>query len=180
MTKPEDRTVLVVDDEDDIREYFATVLEDAGFNVMTAIDGNEAIERMKEKKPDYISLDLVMPNKSGLKLLREMRRNKEWATIPFVIVTAHATDELGREDLRNILADKTFSGQGIYLEKPIIPEEYLNFICNELNVTLDDREKKPDIYHLKHELEDLIDDADAGDLNEIIKLLKQKKKREKK
>jgi CheY-like chemotaxis protein len=70
MARPEDKTVLVVDDEEDVREYFAMALEDAGFNVLRAANGNEALERIREKTPDFISLDLVMPEKSGIRLLR--------------------------------------------------------------------------------------------------------------
>jgi len=95
MTKPEDKTILVVDDEDDVRNYFAEVLLDAGFNVVTAADGEEALDKIKEQKPDFISLDLVMPKKSGIKFLYELRHNKLWANIPVVIVTAHAHDKLG-------------------------------------------------------------------------------------
>ncbi len=92
MTKPEEKTVLVVDDEEDVREFLSTVLEDAGFNVVTAADGVEALERIKEKVPDFISLDLVMPKKSGIKFLYELRHNKEWIKIPVVIVTHEARE----------------------------------------------------------------------------------------
>ena len=69
MTRPEDKTILVVDDEEDIREYLSTVLEDAGFNVVTAADGQEALERVETTIPDFISLDLVMPKKIGYQVL---------------------------------------------------------------------------------------------------------------
>ena len=134
MAKPEDKTVLVVDDEEDVREYFAMALEDAGFNVQRAENGNVALERIKEKSPDFISLDLVMPEKSGIKLLYELRQHKEWKRIPFVVVTAHARDDAGRGDLQEILSDKTFSGPQMYLEKPVEAEQYVAFICEQLGV----------------------------------------------
>lgn len=65
MTRAEDKTVLIVEDEPDVRLFLQTVVEDAGFNVMTAADGEEALKRAREKKPDFISLDLILPRKSG-------------------------------------------------------------------------------------------------------------------
>jgi CheY-like chemotaxis protein len=65
MDDIKNKTVLIVDDEPDIRLFLKTVLEDAGFNVMTANNGKHALERIKECKPDLISLDLVMPKMGG-------------------------------------------------------------------------------------------------------------------
>ena len=67
MTRPEDKTVLIVDDEPNVRDYLAQILRDAGFGVVTAGDGDEALEIIRENPPDFISLDLVMPRKSGHK-----------------------------------------------------------------------------------------------------------------
>ncbi|MCP4901855.1 MAG: response regulator, partial [bacterium] len=75
--KPEDVTVLVVDDEPDIAIYLASVLEDAGINVVTANDGEMALEAIQRQVPDLISLDLVMPRKSGIRLMMELRKNRE-------------------------------------------------------------------------------------------------------
>lgn len=128
MSKADEKTILVVDDEPDIRIYLKTLLEDEGFNVMTAADGDEALQRIKEKKPDFISLDLVMPRKSGIKLYYELRRNKEWSKIPVVIVTAHARDEIGKKDLKELFDGKVISGPKVYLEKPVKPQDFVNLI----------------------------------------------------
>ena len=117
MVTPQERTILVVDDEEDVRDYFADILRDAGFQVVTAADGEEALKRVSEKIPDFISLDLVMPRKSGIKFLYELRHNRDWMNIPVVIVTAHAHDNLGKEDFRDIFQEKSFSGPKFYLDK---------------------------------------------------------------
>ena len=96
MERAEDKTILVVDDEPNVRQYLMTILQDAGFKVVTAGDGVEALEVIKRSIPDFISLDLIMPKKSGHRLLHELRRNKLWSRIPVLIVTAHAQDELGK------------------------------------------------------------------------------------
>ena len=87
MARAEEKTVLVVDDEPDVLGFLQSALDDAGFHVLTASDGNEAIECLKNHRVDFISLDLVMPNKSGARCLYEIRKNKEWSRIPVVIVT---------------------------------------------------------------------------------------------
>jgi CheY-like chemotaxis protein len=173
MAKPDDKTVLVVDDEEDVREYFAMALEDAGFDVQRAENGNEALERVKEKTPDFISLDLVMPEKSGIKFLYELRQNKEWRRIPFVVVTAHARDDAGRGDLDEILSSKTFSGPKMYLEKPVEAEQYVAFICEQLGVEHEGEPVVKDTTRLQSELQELSKSVDPEKLAEAIRLLKK-------
>jgi CheY-like chemotaxis protein len=173
MARPEDKTVLVVDDEEDVREYLAMALEDAGFNVQRASDGNEALDRIREKAPDFISLDLVMPGKSGIKLIHELRRNKTWKSIPFVVVTAHASDDLGKDDLEEIMSQKTFSGPKVYLEKPVKPEQYVGFVCEQLGVECRAEGERSDADRLREELKGLIESADPSRLNEALRLLKK-------
>jgi len=141
MATPQDKTVLVVDDEPDVRLFLESALEDAGFKVLTASDGNQAIEMLKKQKVDFISLDLVMPNKSGAKCLFEIRKNKEWSRIPVVVVTGHARDELGRSDFEEIFSGKTISGPQIYLEKPVKAEQYVNMVKRQLGIAVEEREE---------------------------------------
>ena len=173
MAKAEDKTVLVVDDEEDVREYFAMALEDAGFNVLRAANGNEALERIREKTLDFISLDLVMPGKSGLKLLYELRQHKEWRRIPFVVVTAHAADEAGKGDLEEILSNKTFSGPKIYLEKPVEADQYVGFICEQLDVEYEGVPVVDDADELRGELQKLVRALRPNELPDALRLLKK-------
>ena len=109
MAEPVNKTILVVDDEADVRNYLKAALLEAGFEVVTAEDGFEALVAVRTKAPDLISLDLVMPRKSGVKFYRDLSRNKEWAKIPIIIVTGHARDDLGKADFKEL----TMSGPGI-------------------------------------------------------------------
>jgi len=124
MKPPEETTVLVVDDEADARAYLSAILEDEGFNVITAADGVEALERMEESSPDLISLDLVMPKLSGYKFHQKVKARHEWVSIPVLIVTGHARDDLGREDFEKV----TTHGNCAYLEKPLKPAQYLDAV----------------------------------------------------
>jgi CheY-like chemotaxis protein len=181
MTTPSERTVLVVDDEPDVVIFLQTALEDAGFNVVTASNGEEALQRVKERQPDFISCDLVMPKKSGIKFLYELRKNKEWSRIPVVIVTAHARDELGSQDLREILDGKTISGPHTYLEKPVSAESFVNMVKRELSIPTEqpaakaDETAKLDPQALKKQVQSLLDSADPEALRKAAEILRSRK-----
>jgi CheY-like chemotaxis protein len=169
MSEANQKTVLVVDDEEDVIIYLSTALKSAGFNVITARDGFEAIEQVKKQAPDLISLDLVMPKRSGAKFYRELVKNKEWSKIPVLIVTGHARDDLGKADLKNL----TMSGPGIYLEKPVKPENYIASVKKLLGMDIGKEEKEiADKIELQSKLKTLIDDADPATLAKIKKMLR--------
>lgn len=136
MTDAANITVLIVDDEPDIRYYLQTILEDAGFEVMTAANGNQALDCMMETKPDVISLDLVMPKMSGVKFFTYIQKNKDRKDIPVVVLTAHGKDEMGQKDLENILAHKEKGASVSFLEKPVDPPRYINAIRAALGLEL--------------------------------------------
>lgn len=167
-----DKTILVVDDEPNVRDYLSTVLEDAGFNVVTASDGEEALDIIKNAPPDFISLDLIMPRKSGNRLLHELRRNKQWSRIPVLIVTAHAQTELGKGDLQDLLDNCVMSGPGTYLEKPVNPATYVQSIQRALGV--EETAETVDKINLKAQLEESLQHASPDALRKAIEALKKK------
>jgi DNA-binding response OmpR family regulator len=95
-------TVLVVDDAPDIVRVTRDYLEHAGFSVLTARDGNEALRVARQERPDLIVLDLGLPGRDGLDVTRELRRE---SNVPIVMLTARADEsdklvglELGADD----------------------------------------------------------------------------------
>jgi len=173
MANAKTKTILVVDDEEDVRRYLTLALEDAGFTVVTAVDGFDALEKIKIQPPDLISLDLVMPKKSGARLYRELSKHPQWSKIPVMIVTGHAQDELGKADLREL----TISGPGIYLEKPVKPHNYIAAIKKLLSMELNDVDRtRAHEVELQSELKQLIDESDAATLEQIKALMKKKAK----
>jgi len=172
MARAEDKTILVVDDEPNVRHYLTTVLQDAGFRVVTAADGLEALDIIRENPPDFISLDLIMPKKSGHKLLHELRRNKQWSRIPVLIVTAHAQDELGKGDLQDLLDNRIMSGPGTYLEKPVQPLAYVRSIQRALGI--EEFEETANRIQLKEQLQESLRNASPEALREALKVLKAK------
>lgn len=80
--------VLVVDDDEAVRQTLRSVLERHGWRVFEAEDGVAAIERMQEEQPELILLDLIMPNMDGFEYLERIRENAEWRRIPVIILTS--------------------------------------------------------------------------------------------
>lgn len=166
MSEISKRKILVVDDEPDVRYFLSAALAEAGFDVMVAEDGDVALDKIKEQVPDLISLDLVMPRKSGVKLYHELSKHKEWSKIPVIIVTGHARDDLGKSDLKEL----TMSGPGIYLEKPVKPDNYISAVKSILKMdTSEEEDKAAEMVHLQSQLKNMIDNADL----ETLKNLKQ-------
>jgi CheY-like chemotaxis protein len=180
MDQAADKTILVVDDEPNVRDYLASILEDAGFAVLTAGDGQQALEIIRERKPDFISLDLVMPRKSGHKLLFELRKDRELAKIPVLIVTAHAQDELGQRDLEDIIRtmpapvstirkDDVEPGTAVYLEKPVSRVEYVQ--CVQRLLGLEEEKQEAEKHELKDKLEEQLRGADPEALRRALEAL---------
>jgi CheY-like chemotaxis protein len=153
--RPQDVNVLVVDDEVDIAIYLASVLEDAGMNVVVAHDGVQA-------------LDLIQSQPF-------LRKDRELSRIPVVIVTAHARDAGVRKDLDEVLAERTMAGPSMYLEKPVTPHRYLLGICEILGVEpAGDISKHGDSHvALRDEARDLIENLDAATLEALVGQLRQ-------
>ena len=173
LRRPEESTVLVVDDEPDVVTYLSSVLEDAGINVLTAHDGDAALEILKDKSVDLISLDLVMPRKSGVRLLVELRKNKALARIPVIFVTGHAHDPGVRRDVTEALAGSTMAGPAMYLEKPVTPASYLAHICRILKLNCPEEAEAPDrAEELRRQALELLEKADPKALEAAIKKLK--------
>jgi DNA-binding response OmpR family regulator len=162
------KTILVVDDEVDVRRYLSMALEDAGFEVLTASDGDEGLQVLSDQSVDLISLDLIMPRKSGVKFYREVQKNKDWKKIPVLVVTGHARDEMGKADLKEL----TMSGPGVYLEKPVKPENYVAAVKKLIGLeTTADEDRAAQQSQLQNELKDIIEEADPDTLEKIKKML---------
>ncbi len=80
--------VLVVDDEQDVLLYLSTLFEDNGFDTITAENGIEALKMAKSDLPDLITLDITMPEQSGIKTYRYLKNDVNLQHIPVIIITA--------------------------------------------------------------------------------------------
>jgi len=117
------KTVLVVDDDPDALDFFIAVLEDNGYATVSARDGNEALERLEEKLPDLVTLDITMPEKSGVGVYRKLREEDAYKGIPVIIITGVS------DDFKHFISSrrKVPPPEG-YLSKPIEPEELVRLV----------------------------------------------------
>ena len=102
--------ILLVDDEPDLVELVSQRLQATGYDVMTACDGQQALDQVKKKRPDLIILDLMLPKLDGYKVCRLLKFDERYKRIPILIFTARAQEE----DIK--LA--TECGADEYLTKP--------------------------------------------------------------
>ncbi|MBE2315598.1 response regulator [Solirubrobacter sp. CPCC 204708] len=109
------RTVLVADDDEDILQLVSFRLERAGYTVVTASDGQQALAAAREHKPDLAVLDVMMPGLNGYEVTRQLRDDEATAAIPVILLTARVQEadvsrgfEAGADD---------------YLRKPFSPQE---------------------------------------------------------
>jgi chemotaxis protein histidine kinase CheA/ActR/RegA family two-component response regulator len=112
--------VLVVDDALSVRRSMEQLLEDAGYDVVSAIDGFDALEHMRKSVPAIVLTDLEMPNLNGLELTRRVREVPQWMALPVVMITSRATDK--HRDLA------TQAGVDLYLTKPYTDAELLSHV----------------------------------------------------
>lgn len=84
---PEDKEILIVDDVEENIAFMSEILEEQGYPHRTAMNGKEALDAVREKTPDLILLDIMMPRKSGLLVWKELKRDPELKKIPIIIVT---------------------------------------------------------------------------------------------
>jgi len=86
------QNILIVDDEPNIVISLEFLMKREGFGVSVAVDGEEALRKIAEIRPDLVLLDIMMPKKSGFEVCQEIRANPAWASIKIVMLTAKGRD----------------------------------------------------------------------------------------
>ena len=114
------KKILVIDDEPDLREIVEEILASAGYQVITAADGQEGVDKAFASNPDLILLDIAMPQMDGFEVLSTLRGRRETATIPVIMLTAK-----GRTD--NILEAERLRAVD-FLIKPFKAKEILKAV----------------------------------------------------
>ena len=115
------RRILVVDDEPDAVEFVRTVLEEEGYEVLSAVNGAKGLEVASAQKPDLVILDIQMPVRDGFATFADMRRDEELKDIPVVMLTGVGEKTgigFSAEDMGDYLGEEP----NAYVEKPVDPD----------------------------------------------------------
>lgn len=117
------KTILVVDDDPDARDYLATVLRDNGFAAVTAADGTEAMLAIEQSAPALVTLDITMPEKSGVAVYRKLKEDDRFKGIPVIIITGIS------DDFRQFISTRRQvpPPEG-YLSKPVDHAQFLEMV----------------------------------------------------
>jgi CheY-like chemotaxis protein len=128
------RTILVIDDEPHVVDYLEMLLQDAGYETISAENGRVGLEKARSEKPDLICLDLNMPEESGVRFLRNAREDEEIAHIPILVITAVTGLGGQPEPLEKFLATRPHirAPEGFF-SKPIDREEFLAQVAEVLS-----------------------------------------------
>ena len=124
MTEPKDskKTILVVEDDLDFSAFVTTVLADHGYRTAVVVNGAEALERAKALRPEGITLDILLPGRTGIAIYRALRKDETTRGIPVVIVTGVGTEG------KKLAVERFFRGRALpppeaVLQKPVEPHE---------------------------------------------------------
>ncbi|MDF1812247.1 MAG: response regulator transcription factor [Verrucomicrobiales bacterium] len=121
-------TILIVDDEEDMRSMIAEMLKKEGFDSIEASDGLEGLQRAKSERPDLVVLDLMMPGRDGISVCKDLRQGSKTKRIPILMLTALNAKETTIKGLE--------VGADDYMTKPFAKEEFILRIRSILRRTL--------------------------------------------
>ena len=115
VTDPARRSLLLVDDYEDAREMYAEYLAGAGFDVTSAVDGEDAIAKARSARFDLVILDLALPKVDGITVIETLRRSAGTERVPIIVLSASAGPDVQRKAME--------AGATLYLYKPCLPDE---------------------------------------------------------
>jgi len=123
------KKILVVDDEPDVITFLGTLLRKNGYEVCEACDGVEGMKKVIEEKPDLVCLDLLMPEKTGIKMYREMKKDEQLKNVRVIMVTGIASvDPWDFKDFKKFIHERSMAPPEGYIEKPIDKEQFLKAV----------------------------------------------------
>lgn len=128
------KSILIIDDEPDIRTYLKAVFQDNGFSANDFDGGDVSAAQVILKKPDLILLDILMPQRSGISIYTELRQCSSLSRVPVILMTGMSlTREFSKQEFHRLIEDKKISPPECFLEKPIQIDMLLKIIRRILN-----------------------------------------------
>ena len=108
------KTILIVDDSEFVRSYHSYILEQADFQVLTAVDGSDGLEKLYTNSCDLVLTDINMSNMDGYEFIRRVRADGKYGSLPIIIVS---TESEAKDKMKGFEA-----GANLYIVKPSSPE----------------------------------------------------------
>ncbi len=127
-------TILVVDDDPDIRDLIQAILEAVGHEIALAADGQEALNKLRRKAYDLVVLDIMMPTMSGYEVLEQIRAMPSRASTPVIVVTA-------KHDPMGVMREQK-GGALDHLAKPFLPEELEDVVARALGTNQESQDER--------------------------------------
>lgn len=121
------KKILVVEDEPDVQTYLTTLFQDNGYDTVTAEDGIKGLAMAKSEKPDLITLDIAMPEQSGVRTFRHYKNEAETKEIPVIIITG-----IGESMETYLKKLSGFADPEGFMSKPIDQNKLLKMISDLL------------------------------------------------
>jgi two-component system alkaline phosphatase synthesis response regulator PhoP len=137
MYDPKEKLILIVDDEETILEFLQYYLKDQGFKVDIAFDGQQALEKIKNNKPDLVILDAMLPKKSGYEIVKLLQH--EYKELPVLVITGHF------RDIETQMMFKLEPNVKEFLVKPVQPD----FLISKVHSLLKTKPKEISIAEQK-------------------------------
>lgn len=123
------KKILIIDDEPDIVMYLRTLLENHGYDVISASDGQQGFDLAKEAEPDLVCLDIMMPRKTGVTLYQEIKTDSQLKKIPCIIISAYESAYTFKGTaFRRLVQNRSIPPPLRFFEKPIDIPVFLGFI----------------------------------------------------
>ncbi len=126
--------ILVVDDDEEIRTFLATLLSDHGAAVLEACDGEGALVVARRSRPDLITLDLSMPGTDGIETFSRLRNEPETREIPVCIITGHP-------EFRKLIYDRPVTAPEGFVDKPCDPDQLVRTLHRILGLARRKRDR---------------------------------------
>jgi len=128
------KKILIVDDEEDVRQYLITLFKDNGYEPLAASDGEEAIELVRKENPDLVTLDITMPKKSGIRFYRDMKEDEALKKIPIIVVTGVTGYGNDPDEFKKFISTrKQVPPPEGFMSKPIDRDELLKMIKEQIS-----------------------------------------------
>jgi len=122
------KKILIIDDEPAMITYLSTLLQDHGYEAIASSSADEGLEKARQEGPDLITLDLLMPEKTGIRLYRELKKDPQLKGIPVIMVTAFTAAQHPLIDFRKFISERSVPAPEGFIEKPVDPQALLAVI----------------------------------------------------